>query len=235
LEQHCRGLHDRKHSLYIDGSDSHLIDLEIEEALMSTAVRVWLTVLMVLATAYAAFAGYRHWKSDEEHLDYATSLPTVARSLSDFTFTERSGRKVNLTELGGKPWVASFFFSSCPGSCRQMNQVLAGLEKELIEQGVTVVSISVDPEVDTPETLANYADQLGADRTHWLFLTGPLRDAQELGEGAFGVSVHGKDHSDRLILVDGEGKVQGRYRSTESLQIARLKEKIAELKKASAT
>jgi cytochrome oxidase Cu insertion factor (SCO1/SenC/PrrC family) len=203
--------------------------------LMSSSVRIWLTVLLVVVGVYGTFAGYRAWSQSHHTAEVVEAVVAPTRSPSEFHFTGADGLEVRLAEMEGKVWVASFFFSSCPGACRLMNQALVGVQKELTNQGVTIVSISVDPEIDTPETLTKYAEVLNADREHWLFLTGPLKEAQELGEGAFGVSVHGKDHSDRLILVDAKGKVQGRYRALEPQQIRRMKEKVAELTASSTT
>lgn len=152
-----------------------------------------------------------------------------ARDLEDFEFTERSGEQFGLEKMKGKIWVASFFFSSCPGNCRQMNLAIASLQPELIKKGVDLVSISVDPGVDTPEVLSRYADDFNADAEHWRFLTGPYENAEALGRDVFQVVVAPRDHSDRLVLVDGNGKVRGRYRATVPQEIELLRQKIDEL------
>ena len=148
----------------------------------------------------------------------------AVRNLSEFKFTERNGKEVSLKGLEGKVWVASFFFASCPGFCTQMNQEIARLQTELKDDDVTFVSITVDPRNDTPEKLATYADHFQADPQRWLFLSGPFEDAHELGEKIFKVTVVPKDHTDRLILVDRDGKVRGTYRSLEPTQIGPIQE-----------
>jgi len=152
-----------------------------------------------------------------------------ARDLEDFEFTERSGERFVLEAMKGKIWVASFFFSSCPGNCRQMNLAIAGIQPRLIEKGVELVSISVDPDIDTPEVLSRYAADFNADAEHWRFLTGPYEDAEALGRNVFQVAVAPRDHSDRLVLVDGDGKVRGRYRATVPQEIEMLRQKVDEL------
>ncbi len=156
----------------------------------------------------------------------ATDSSKPHRPLSEFTFTERSGQQVSLKGLEGKVWVASFFFANCPGFCTQMNQVIAGLQRELHDQDVTFVSISVDPRNDTPERLAEYAKLFNADPKRWLFLTGPFEDTHELGDKIFRVTVVPKDHTDRLILVDRAGKVRGWYSARDSVQVNKFKEEL---------
>lgn len=194
-----------------------------------SAIRPWLILIGVLAASYGAYALYRAGQRHQQSvLETAAAQTTNAdlRSLSEFTFTERSGKSFNLKQLEGQIWVASFFFSSCPGACKQMNATLASLQKEMAQEGVKFVSISVDPAVDTPQVLEAYAQTFQADPNQWLFLTGDLSESQSLGQSVFNVAVHGKDHSDRLILIDRQGKVRGQYRSTDSSQLELFKRKV---------
>lgn len=178
------------------------------------AVKVWLSFMLLLLGTYGAYTVYRVSRSQSIAAANAEIVKKRdARPLADFNFIERSGKRVNLGELKGQVWVASFFFANCPGFCLQMNRTVAQLQKELVDQGVKIISITVDPENDTPDRLKQYSENFNADPESWLFLTGRFTDARDLGQDVFQVSVQGKDHSDRLILVDREGKVRGRYSS----------------------
>ncbi|HWA99617.1 MAG TPA: SCO family protein [Pirellulales bacterium] len=199
---------------------------------MSMAVRLWLSLVLVLVGAYGAYSFWRMSAARDGSgatVDSATALNKPARPLDSFTFTERSGESLNLGSLKGDVWVASFFFATCPGFCTQMNQVVSGMQHELTDRGVKIVSITVDPANDTPAVLRDYADKFGADPNKWLFLTGPLKEAQELGQDVFHVTVLGKEHSDRIILVDRRGEVRGTYRSREPLEVAAFKKKLDEV------
>ncbi|HEX4130280.1 MAG TPA: SCO family protein [Pirellulales bacterium] len=203
---------------------------------MSLAVRLWLSLVLLLVGAYGAYSFWRHAavaRSDAarggEASSQSVAMNRPARPLSSFTFTERHDEKVNLGDLKGQVWVASFFFASCPGFCTQMNQIVSGIQKELVDRGVKIVSISVDPANDTPATLREYAKHFHADDKGWLFLTGPLKDAQDLGQDVFHVTVLGKEHSDRLILVDRHGEVRGTYHSREAVDMAAFKKKLDEV------
>ena len=150
-------------------------------------------------------------------------------AVENFTLIERSGEPFESDSLRGKVWVASFFFVTCPGICLKMNQTIADLQKEL-DPEVRFVSITVDPDKDTPESLRAYAERLGA-TDHWLFLTGSLRDIKDIANDSFQVSAAQEVHSERLMVVDRQGRVRGRYMVSDGAQMTLLKRKIAELLK----
>ena len=71
--------------------------------------------------------------------------------LGGFRLTERSGRAITDADLAGRVWVASFIFTHCPLSCPRITSVMKGLQAKLAGTKVQLVSISVDPDRDTPE------------------------------------------------------------------------------------
>lgn len=149
--------------------------------------------------------------------------------LSRFELTERSGKTVSSEDLLGQPYVVSFFFSTCPSICIQQNQKLKELQDEFEGQGVHFVAISVDPETDTPERLREYAARFGADKDQWLFLTGDLDYIRRVGAEVYRQPVNKQFHTERFVLVDGEGEIEGFYSWPEPAQFEKLKTKIREL------
>lgn len=149
--------------------------------------------------------------------------------VAPFTLTAQSGQAFNSAELEGQIWVASFFFANCPGECTVLNQRIARLQEELADVPVRFVSISVDPEFDTPERLEEYAERIGADVPRWVFLTGTMDDVSQVALESFKVSVGLRTHTDRLILVDRQGRVRGRFRGTADADVEMLKRKVAEV------
>jgi protein SCO1 len=143
--------------------------------------------------------------------------------ISAFKLTERNGRTVSLSDLHGKIWIASFVFTRCTGPCPQVTGTMARLQKELADNdGVLLVSFTVDPDRDQLEDLREYADHFGADKDRWLFLTGPKETIDPLSEKGFGLGLQrtqGKDikpgqeinHSTRLTLVDRHGHKRGYF------------------------
>lgn len=154
--------------------------------------------------------------------------------LDEFTLTERSGKKFDSAEMAGKVWAASFFFADCPGECHQQNLAIAQIAKEFGPEGVTFVSVTCNPERDTPERMREYARTYTKSPNEWLFLTGELDYIRRVGAEFFGVAVDKNTHGSRLILVDKWGNLRGYYstngaRSPE--EYAAIRPKLRELLK----
>jgi protein SCO1/2 len=164
---------------------------------------------------FCIFSGFSFWlwTSPNKHFSSAPDYGTVP----DFSFTERSGKLVTLSDLKGKIWVADFIFTSCSGPCPIMSAQMAEVQKGLDgTDNVKLVSISVDPKRDTPEVLKKYSDQFGA-TDKWFFVTGKDEDIQRLAKKGFKLAA-GEDpliHSTRFILVDRNGKIFGYYDSND--------------------
>lgn len=160
-------------------------------------------------------------------------------AVADFSLTASDGQPLTRRDLDGQIWIASFFFSTCPGPCFQLNRTVAELTKEYGPKGVVFVSISVDPENDTPAVLAKYAEKFDADHQSWKLLTGPWEDVHKLATNSFHVSAgsrvddpavpHEVSHSDRLLLVDRTGKVRGTYPATDSARVEMLHRRLNRL------
>ena len=80
----------------------------------------------------------------------AHDLGPAALPLGDFQLTERSGRTVTQADLNDGVWVAAFIFTRCPLSCPRISSVMRGLQDRLAQSNARLVSISVDPDHDTP-------------------------------------------------------------------------------------
>ncbi len=160
----------------------------------------------------------------------------------DFTLTDRSGTQVDLTQLRGKIWIADFIYTTCTDTCPLQTAAMAKLQKEFAAQpNVQFVSVSVDPERDTPQVLSDYADKHEADRQRWYFLTGQrdqiirlVRDGFHLSVAALPDSVEANGmipHSSRFVLIDGQTQIRGYYDSRAMDSLARLRNDIATLLK----
>lgn len=145
---------------------------------------------------------------------------TVYGVIPEFTLTEASGRPVTLGELRGKVWIASFIFTHCAGQCPILTHHLALVQRDLpVREDLKLVSISVDPDRDTPAALSGYAAENKADRSRWWFLTGDKAAVRRLAIEAFKLPVAdnpGRDdepilHSSKFVLVDRAGAIRGYY------------------------
>jgi cytochrome oxidase Cu insertion factor (SCO1/SenC/PrrC family) len=200
----------------------------------SSAVRYWLTLLLSLLGAYGAYTGWKVYRklSSSEQPALAIAGPSdalVGTEIGPFQLTTQAGEPFDSRELDGQTWVASFFFSSCPGSCIKMNNTIARLQSELADSGVRFVSITVDPENDTPEELAKYARHYGADSERWLFLTGPAEELKRVAMKEFLVAFGRGTHSEKFFVVGPDQKIAGLYTSTADADIVLLKRKVKEL------
>jgi cytochrome oxidase Cu insertion factor (SCO1/SenC/PrrC family) len=108
----------------------------------------------------------------------------------EFTLRERNGKLVTKADLLGKVWVADFIFTRCVDECPLVSQRMARLQAAFATQiDFRLVSITVDPEHDTPEVLAQYAAHFGAEAQRWLFLTGDKTAIYRLVQKGFHLGV----------------------------------------------
>jgi len=148
-------------------------------------------------------------------------LPVIGQ-LSAFTLTNQNGEPVSLSSLGGKVWVADIIFTRCAGPCPTMTHHLAELQAALPpNESVRLVTLTSDPEYDTPPVLKRYAARFGADSNRWDFLTGPKPEIRRLAINDFKFVVvdvkpeeqkNAEDlfiHSTWFVLVDQRGQVRG--------------------------
>lgn len=148
--------------------------------------------------------------------------------LTRFTLTDRSGKSFDSRSLEGQVYVVNFFFASCPSVCRMQNGAVADLQKEFGDSGVKFLSITCDPEKDTPEALAKYAQLFNARPEQWYFLTGDLTYIRRIGAEMYSLAVDKNTHSERLVAVDRQGKIRGAWHWNNPEQMVEMK---AELKK----
>ena len=154
-------------------------------------------------------------------------IPSGTFPVGDFQLIESSGRHIDQTDLEGRVWIAAFVFTRCPLSCPLISRAMKGLQGRLARTNVQLVSISVDPENDTPAVLTEYAARLEASPDRWWFLTGPKSSIHDLVQTRFKLGLMestpaeraaGSEtiiHSDRLALVD-RGQIVGFFDSTDS-------------------
>jgi protein SCO1/2 len=176
-------------------------------------------------------AGLRYSARPEKALEGLGNFGTVP----DFSLLERSGISINLSDLQGKIWIVNFIYTSCPDTCPLQSAEMAKLQGELDHEATfRLLSITIDPDRDTPKVLSRYADRFGADPERWLFLTGKKEEIYRLAQQGFHLSAvpvsndEGKKdpafiHSSRFVLVDDKAEIRGYYVSTESDALRRLR------------
>ena len=167
-------------------------------------------------TATCALLGLAWMGCDEERpLEALFSVPA-------FELTDQDGANFGSADLRGRVWVASFLFTSCTQACPLLASQLANVRERVARHGdnVRIVSISVDPEVDTPERLRAFQERYPGPN-NWTLLTGSPDDVRRTTERAFFQpaanrveisSAPGYDmlHGTGVLLVDRDGRCRGR-------------------------
>lgn len=156
--------------------------------------------------------------------------------IPEFSFTNQEGQKVGRTEMQGKITIVDFFFTSCPSICPVMSKEMERVNDMFRDEPqVQIMSISIDPEYDTPEILKEYADEHQAIPGKWHFLSGPKDLTYQLARCGFVLpTLDGNGvpddfvHSDKFILIDEEGRIRGYYSGTnrEDVDLLMLETKV---------
>ncbi len=128
-----------------------------------------------------------------------------------FELTDRSGAAFDSTSLAGKVWLASVFFANCPGTCFRENQAVADLLQRIPDPDFVAVSVTCDPDNDTPEALRRYADRFDAPRDRWRFLTGEMTTIKKIANDTFLLPAEVGVHSERGVVFDRRGRLRGSY------------------------
>lgn len=166
---------------------------------------------------------------------------TTPRQLIDFSLTDRTGRTITRSSLEGKFLVVSFLFTSCSLTCPVVSHEMKKIQQLTASQpDVRLVSLTVDPEDDTPPVLAKYGERFDADTNRWLFLTGNEAAMHNL----IGTSFLSRDTNDvfsympgnfanieRIALVDPQGNVRAYFDGLDDAVAAAVVSKIGELRK----
>ncbi len=142
------------------------------------------------------FAELKPW------MRHTQPLP-VYGPIADFTLTNQNSQPISLADLRGHVWVADVIFTRCAGSCPQMTRQMRALQQALpTDSDVRLVTLTTDPQFDTPAVLARYAERFGADPTRWMFLTGTKKQIARLAVGSLKLSALPKGAAERTSPAD---------------------------------
>lgn len=158
--------------------------------------------------------------------------PRAAPPLDDygevpaFALRDQAGEPVTEAWLDGHVTIVNFVFTRCDTICPVLSLKMARLDEQTKGLGqVRLLSFSVDPEYDTPDVLARYAAEYGADRARWRFATGDYDAVRTMVEGALmtamdpaGTTASGAPdirHGGHFLLIDEARRIRGIYDSSE--------------------
>ena len=135
-----------------------------------------------------------------------------------FEFENQYGLLIGNSDYKNKVYVVEFFFTSCPTICPRMNENMVKIQNEFYgNPSFGIVSISIDPETDSPEVLKAYADEKGATLKNWNFLTGDKEEIYSFSNDGFRLYAGenkdvegGFEHSGLFALIDKNGFIRSR-------------------------
>lgn len=155
-----------------------------------------------------------HW------LETQNQTPDGFHSIPDFSLSNQLGETVTEETIADKVYVASFFFSTCPGICPAIRSKLAKVQHAFLNNDrVLLLSHSIRPSTDTPEVLREYANEHGVINGKWHLLTGPRQNIYNLAKSAYFANEDLGDlqdladflHTENLLLIDKNRRIRGIY------------------------
>ena len=166
--------------------------------------------------------------------DPSSKLPEYGK-VPQFSMTDSEGHPFHGRQLNGKVWIADVIYTTCPDECPRMTAQMHRLEQQIKgDNGIQLVSISVDPAHDTPPVLNEFAHRYDAPTPQWTFLTGTPDSIHLIAYQTFHVGdVIGKiEHSTKFVLVDKHGDLRGYYSAFDPESMASLLKDAALLQRA---
>ncbi|APS00972.1 hypothetical protein BCY86_08555 [Pajaroellobacter abortibovis] len=168
-----------------------------------------------------------------------SSPPPLLGQMPSFEMLNQEGKTINDTDLKGSILIIDFFFTRCPSICPRLTTHMVEIDQSLLKRWkelanplpVRLLSITVDPENDTPPQLLRYAQKYGADASRWFFLTGESQDLDRVVIQGFKLFYQKANpsagimeimHGNWLVLVDQKGNIRGYYDAEDAQRAKQL-------------
>jgi cytochrome oxidase Cu insertion factor (SCO1/SenC/PrrC family) len=147
---------------------------------------------------------------------------TVIGPVAPFTLTNQDAKIITLADFTNRVWVADIVFTRCAGPCPRLTQQMRQIQDSLPKtSSAKLVTLTTDPEFDSPTVLKKYAERIGADSNRWTFLTGAKGEIAALAGGSLKMSAqpvkpaeqqNAADlfiHTTLFVIVDKHAQLRG--------------------------
>ena len=167
---------------------------------------------------------------------------TVWHSVKNIQLQNQLGKTVSLSDLNGKILVVDFFFTHCISICPKLTANMKRLQqaiktrdpRKLVDTPfIQFVSLTVDPERDSPSVLKKYADKFQLNHDTWWMLTGDKKTIYDFGLNEVKLGVPDSSsvdtnfiHSEYFVLLDRDRVVRGYYNGLDTVALNKLSEDI---------
>jgi protein SCO1 len=130
------------------------------------------------------------------------AMPVLGQ-IADFTLTNQNGQLETLTGLSNHVWIADIIFTRCAGPCPRMTGQMKSLQTLLpATSGANLVTLTTDPDNDTPVVMKRYGERFNADFNRWKFLTGTKGEIAALASGSLKLSAVPVKLEDQKSVAD---------------------------------
>lgn len=159
---------------------------------------VWIGLALILITM-GLIVVFAQWESSARR---SQPLPVLGQ-IADFTLTNQAGQTVTLADLRGKVWVADIIFTRCAGPCPQMTRQMKVLQDALpAASAAKLITLTTDPDFDTPPVMKAYGEKFGAQPQRWWFLTGSKAEIARLAIDGLKLTAVEKQPEERTDPAD---------------------------------
>ena len=133
---------------------------------------------------------------------HKSALPVLGQ-IADFTLTNQDGKITTLADLTNHVWIADIIFTRCAGPCPIMTGHMKSVQDALPQSSdAKLVTLTTDPDFDSPAILKKYGERFGADFNRWTFLTGTKTEIASLGSGSLKLSAVPVKLEDQKSVAD---------------------------------
>ena len=182
---------------------------------------VWGFLAAVVIAITALFVMSKFGKSKD------SGFPVLS-DLKDFSLTNQLGEPIGLKNLLGQVWIGNIIFTQCAGPCPRLTKLMATIQQDLKGvDGVRLITLTTDPDHDSPTVLKRYGEKFGADPNRWWFLTGIKKEIAGLARDCLKLTAVEKDpaerdsdvdlfiHSTIFVVVDKHGRMRATFETDE--------------------
>ncbi len=184
-------------------------------------MRQWLTI--AIANALAMTIALEPACADQGPTTATPFEPETALRISqaaigttprDYSFLDRQGRRVQLSDYRGKPLLVSFIYTGCfqvcPTNTRSLGEAILSLKKTVGQEQFNVLSIGFNQPFDSPQALRSFAAQHAIHSANWEFLSPDASIVEPLTRDfgfSYATTAAGIDHVLEVTILDGQGRI----------------------------
>ena len=180
-----------------------------------------------------------YYKNKIDNLPKQADKVKVYWDAPAFRYATQNGDSLSNEDLKGSVYVADFIFTNCNGVCPNLSKTMALIQLNFKDQPrLKLVSFSVDPDRDSIPVLKEYSTRYEATDGKWYFLRGEKQRVWDMAQQGFKVPVvytpeggvgNEFTHTEKMVLVDADGKIRGFYNGLDKSMMDSLYNNIASL------